>query len=142
MENNMKKITTILMLTMGLFTANVFAETAVIVNKTNATTLTQKEVSKIFLGKKKSYNDGSQVIPVALEDGNPVRAKFNSSITNKNESQLKAYWSKLVFTGKGTPPKKISTEADVVKLVAANPATIGYVDSSKVDDSVKVLFTF
>ena len=137
----MKKTITILMLTTGLFAANVFADTAVIVNKSNTNSLTQKEVSKIFLGKKKSYGDGSQVLPVALEEGNSVRASFNSTITKKNESQLKAYWSKLVFTGKGTPPKQVS-EADVIKLVAENPATIGYVDSSKVDDSVKVLFTF
>ena len=138
----MKKITTILMLTVGLFTANVFAGTSVIVNKSNTTTLTQKEVSKIFLGKKKSFSNGNIVVPLALEDGNSVRVIFNKSITNKNESQLKAYWSKLVFTGKGTPPKKISTEADVVKLVSENPATIGYVDSGSVNDSVRVLFTF
>jgi ABC-type phosphate transport system substrate-binding protein len=138
----MKKTTKILLITIGLFTANALqAATAVIVHPSNSSVLTQKEVSKIFLGKKKSYSDGKTALPVTLEEGSAVREVFNKTIVKKNESQLKAYWSKLVFTGKGTPPKKMTSEAELIKLVAANPALIGYVDSANVDDSVKVLLT-
>ena len=56
----------------------------------------------------------------------------------KSSSQIKAYWSKLVFTGKGKPPTELSG-ADAIKFVAEKPYAIAYVDASKVDTSVKVL---
>ena len=54
---------------------------------------------------------------------------------------MKAYWSKLVFTGKGTPPAELANEAAVLSHVAANPDAIGYVDAASVDGSVKVVLT-
>ncbi len=45
----------------------------------------------------------------------------------------------MIFTGGGTPPKAYDNEDDIKKLVANNPNTIGYIDSSKVDVTVKVL---
>ena len=56
-----------------------------------------------------------------------------------SESQLKSYWSKLVFTGKGQPPRDVQTDAEMIELVAGNPNIIGYVDISSVTDKVKVL---
>ena len=58
----------------------------------------------------------------------------------KSESQLTSYWSKITFTGKGQPPQRESNDTSVKELVASNPNLIGYIDSSMVDDSVKVIF--
>lgn len=60
----------------------------------------------------------------------------------KSESQYSAFWSKLVFTGRGTPPEMIATEDEMLNLVATNPNTIGFIDESKVDSNVKVVGTF
>lgn len=75
-------------------------------------------------------------------ENSPVRAEFNDKALGKNASQLKAYWSRLIFTGKGTPPKESGNDADVVALVAQNPNMVGYIDESALNDSVKVLFKF
>ncbi|SDD77089.1 hypothetical protein SAMN05428966_105342 [Massilia sp. PDC64] len=56
-------------------------------------------------------------------------------------SQVKALWSKLVFTGKATMPKEVGSSADVRKAVAANPKAIGYIEKSAVDATVKVIYT-
>lgn len=58
---------------------------------------------------------------------------------NKSANQLKAYWSKLVFTRKGNPPKEVKTDQEVITLVSANPDLIGYVDVSSVNDSIRVV---
>jgi len=63
-------------------------------------------------------------------------------VLKKSASQLKAYWSKLLFTGKGTPPKEIGSDAEMVSLVASNPNMIGFVDAAAVNDSVKVVTRF
>lgn len=120
-----------------------FADTSVIVSANNPnSTLDQTAVSKIFLGKAKRFPDGSQALPVDQDEGSAVREAFNSSVLGKSDSQLKSYWSRLIFTGKGTPPKPSGDDAAVKDLVAKNPNIIGYIDSSAVDASVKVVHTF
>ena len=55
---------------------------------------------------------------------------------------MQAYWSKLVFTGKGTPPDELASSADAVAAVAKHENAIAYVDSAAVDGSVKVVTTY
>lgn len=119
-----------------------FAEVAVIVHPSNNNALDEASVSKIFLGREKSFADGTSVVPLSLTDSAPASDTFNDTVLKKSSSQLKAYWSKLVFTGKGTPPKEIASDSEMLKLVAANPSIVGYIDASKVDASVKVAFKF
>jgi ABC-type phosphate transport system substrate-binding protein len=115
---------------------------AVIVNPNNANALSEADVTRIFLGKKKAYPDGSEAIPVDQAEGSPIRSSFVGTVLKKNDQQIKAYWAQLLFTGKGTPPKEVGSGADVKKLIAENPALIGYIDSSEVDASVKVVHQF
>ncbi len=126
----------------SLSSAFCVAETAVIVHPSNSASLSQKDIANLFLGKKKSFPGGGQAIPVNQEEGSAVREGFNDSVLGKSSSQLKSYWSRLIFTGKGTPPKEVGGDADVVGLVAANPNTIGYVDAGAVSGDVKVVFSF
>lgn len=119
----------------------VYAEVAVIVHPSSGvSSLTEDDVSRLFLGKGKTFPDGSQAVPINQDEGSPARDKFNDSVCKKNSSQYKAYWSQLVFTGKGTPPKDAGKDADVKALISANPNMIGYIDASAVDASVKVVF--
>jgi len=119
------------------------AEVAVIVSASNGNaSIDQATISKIFLGKAKSFPDGAQAVPVDQDDGSASREAFNSTVLGKSASQLKSYWSRLIFTGKGTPPKQSGDDAAVKALVAANPNLIGYIDASAVDGSVKVVHKF
>lgn len=137
-----KSIILVTALTSVLCSQVVMAEIAVIVHPSNANSLDEATISKIYLGREKSYADGSSVIPMSLSETAAASTAFNEKVLKKSSSQLKAYWSKLVFTGKGTPPKEVATDADMVKLVAGNPNVMGYVDAAKVDASVKVVFKF
>ena len=60
-------------------------------------------------------------------------------MTGKDASQIKAYWAKRVFTGKGTPPEIKPSESAVVRWVAGGSGRIGYVSAGAVDGSVRVL---
>ena len=111
------------------------AEVAVIINPGSSATPSQADVANIFLGKDKSLKGVDQAA------WNPTKEKFYAGVANKNESQLKSYWSGLVFTGKGQPLPSVADDAAVVAKVGAEPDAIGYVDASAVTDKVKVLFT-
>jgi ABC-type phosphate transport system substrate-binding protein len=144
----MKKVTLKKLLASTLIGASLIASVsawsgvAVIVNPNNANALSEADVTRIFLGKKKAYPDGSEAIPVDQAEGSPIRSSFVGTVLKKNDQQIKAYWAQLLFTGKGTPPKEVGSGADVKKLIAENPALIGYIDSSEVDASVKVVHQF
>ena len=111
--------------------SSAYADVAVIVSaKSNAATMSADEISQIYLGRSTALK------PI---DNTPVRSQFYSKVTGKDEAQVKAIWSKLVFTGKAAPPKVLASDSDVVKAVAADPNSIGYVDKAAVDSTVKVL---
>ena len=127
----LKRALCIALLAGGLNVA--YADVVVVVSaKSSATTMTAEEVSQIYLGKSKAMK------PVETA---PIRSQFYSKVAGKDEAQVKAIWSKLVFTGKATAPKELPTSADVVKAVAADPNAIGYIEKSAVDSSVKVVYS-
>ena len=112
------------------------AETVVIVSAKNpATRMFAEQASQFFLGKSNMFT------PVDQAEGSAIRNEFYQKIADKDAAQVKAIWSKLVFTGKATPPKEYKTNADVRKAVADDPKAIGYIDKAAVDDSVKVILT-
>ncbi len=126
----------------ALFASVAQAEVAVVVHPSNAASLDQASLSRIFLGKMKSFPGGGQAVPLNQSEGNAATAEFNNKVLKKSASQLKAYWSKLVFTGKGTPPKALASDSEVINLVSSNPNVIGYVDASAVTGAVKVVAKF
>lgn len=121
------------------FTYTAAAEVVVIVHPSNAASVSAKNVQRIFLGKAKKFPGGSSVTPLNQEPSSPIRADFDTQIVGRSSTQVSAYWSKLVFTGKGTPPKELANDAAVIAAVAADPSAIGYVDSGSVTGDVKAL---
>ncbi len=118
------------------------AEIAVIVHPSNKDAIDAKEIERIFLGKSRSFPGGEQALPINQAEGTAVRDAFDSGLLGKSASQMKAYWSKLVFTGKGTPPQEVPGDGEVKALVGTNPSTIGYIDAGAVDASVKIVHKF
>lgn len=119
-----------------------FAELAVIANKQlPISSLSQDEVKRIYLGKMKFLSSGAKVIPVDQQVGTTSHNKFYGDIIKKSDSEIKAYWARIMFTGQGNPPIQESDDQSVKELVSRNPNFIGYVDKTVVDDSVKVLYT-
>lgn len=125
-----------------MYSTSAFSGVAVIVHPSNNSALNETEISRIFLGKMKSFPSGGQAIPINQEEGTGARGAFEGTVLKKSASQIKAYWSKLVFTGKGTPPRQVGGDSDVLNLVKANPNIIGYIDESAVTGDVKVIATF
>lgn len=110
------------------------ADMAVIVNlKSTVVHLAAEQAAQIFLGR------SDQMTPIDLADNSPIRSEFYRRLAGKDQDQVKAIWSKIVFTGKGFPPKEYNTDAAVKRAVAADPVAIGYIDKAAVDDTVRVV---
>lgn len=116
------------------------ADVVVIVNKdSGVSSLSASDVKKLFLGKSRTLPGGASAKVVDQPEGAATREEFGSKVLKKSPSQLKAYWSKLIFSGKGAPPQTMDDDAAVKAFVADNANGIGYVDAAAVDDSVTVV---
>lgn len=103
--------------------------------------LRQEQVADIFLGQIGRFPDGSEARALDQPLGSPLRNRFYARVTSKSPALLKAHWSRMIFTGRGQPPKELPNSAAVRKMVAETPGTIGYIERSALDASVKpVLF--
>lgn len=112
----------------------------VIVNpQSQLSQLSPQEVENIFLLKTPKLPSGEPAKP--FDQATEFKEIFYSKVANKNLAQLKAYWSKLIFTGKAVPLKELNDDAEVVEQVATTPGAIGYVQESAVTDQVKVVLT-
>jgi ABC-type phosphate transport system substrate-binding protein len=115
------------------------AEVVVVVHPSNDAAIDKKAVKRIFLGKEKKFSNGKEVLPVNQVASSGARGSFDTDTLGRSSTQIAAYWSKLVFTGKGIPPKELDSDAAVLAIVADNPNAIGYVDSASVSDAVKAI---
>lgn len=112
------------------------ADVVVVVGSgSSAGSLNKDQIADIFLGKSTSLT------PIDQPESSPLRDEFYTKVTGKSAAQAKSYWSKMAFTGKGTPPKEVANSAEVKKTLAGNPGLVGYIEKSAVDGSVKTLLT-
>lgn len=101
--------------------------------------LRQDQVAAIFLGQTPRFPDGQEAVPLDLRLGSPLRDAFYTRVTGKTPPLLKAYWSKMVFTGRGQPPAELPDSAAVRRQVAENPGLVGYIERSALDASVRAV---
>jgi ABC-type phosphate transport system substrate-binding protein len=112
---------------------------AVVSAKSPITSLNSSQVADIFLGKTSRFPDGTLAVPIDLPEESPVRERFYAEYTGKSPAQVKAHWSKIIFTGRGQPPRQVDNGAEAKKVLSENPNAIAYIDSKLVDGSVRVL---
>ena len=112
---------------------------AVVASTSTVTTLSKAQVTDIFLGNMSRFPNGAQAVPIDQQEGSPARDEFYATYAGKSPAQMKSHWSKIIFTGRGQPPKAASNNIEVRKLIAADPKAIGYIERSALDSSVKIV---
>ncbi len=117
------------------------AELVVIVNaRSGVAAMTRNEVINIFFGRNRQFFNGVEARPVDLEDEDPVRARFYRLLVGKELSEINAYWSRQVFTGRMQAPLRLGSTEEIVRWVAANPGGIGFVELPRADARVRVVY--
>ncbi len=127
----------IVALTLTATTAFAQADLVVVTNASNnISSIPLSQLNRIFLGQSSVYPDGSTAIP--LDINGETRNQFYREVLKKTPEQVEKYWARMIFTGKAQPPREIKL-SDVKSLVAETPGAISYMDSSRVDASLKIL---
>jgi len=114
---------------------------AVVVNLSNPVqNLSMPELRRIFLGERSHWPNGRRITLVMMEPGQPERAAVLSLIYQMNEKDFNNHFLHGLFTGEVfVSPKTLATPVGVRKFVFNVPGAIGYLRTSDVDSSVKIV---
>jgi ABC-type phosphate transport system substrate-binding protein len=96
-------------------------------------------LADIYLGRTSRFPDDQPALPIDQEPDSPVRERFYQTFLGRSHAEVKAHWSKIIFTGRGRPPRDVPTGADVKRAVAGDAKAIGYIERRLVDESVRVV---
>lgn len=123
------------------FPAATAADTLVVVVSAESplAEMSQSHLVDMYLGRATRFPDGRAGVPLDQEHGSPTRDRFYAEFMGRSPAEVKAHWSKLIFTGRGRPPQELSGDEAVRRRVAEDASAIGYIDSSAVDASVRIL---
>jgi ABC-type phosphate transport system substrate-binding protein len=103
-----------------------------------ASSISADDLKSVFLEERSSLSDGTHVEPV-LEKGGAAHEEFVKQYLDKTDSALQTYYRSLVFTGKGSMPKAVGSDAEVAAYVAKTKGAIGYVSAGADVAGVKTL---
>ncbi len=122
------------------WSSTVYADLVVIVDQSSTFEhVASDDVKRIFLGKKKTLK-GLPVIPIDQREGSRHRDIFYETVVKMSDAQIKSYWSRLIFTGKGQAPQAVANDGEVKAMIKDNPNMIGYVDESEVDNQFRIVY--
>jgi ABC-type phosphate transport system substrate-binding protein len=102
----------------------------VVVHATNRTeSLTQAELSRIFLRRDTHWVDSRPVLPVDQPRNSVVRSAFTTGVHGRTVGAVNSYWQQQIFSGGEIPPPERANDQAVLEFVRNNPAAIAYVRS-------------
>lgn len=135
----MKTLLSLILLSLSVFAT---ADIVVVVPKSSETQkLNSSEVANIFLSRTNRFPNGDRSYPIELK-GHGIRSHFYESISGKTPNQLSAYWTTLVFTGKGRPPKSYQDVNKLIDHMRNDPRAIAYLNKEQVTETMKIVYTF
>jgi ABC-type phosphate transport system substrate-binding protein len=116
-------------------------ELVVVINaKSTISRLSKKDVVDIYMGRFNTFPDGSKAAPIDSPDGSDEKKLFYQRLVGKDERKIKAYWSRLLFSGRAQPPIKAQSAAAVHELVRQTQGAIAYIPTSDLTPEMKIVY--
>lgn len=99
--------------------------------------LTTADLREGFLGRRTLRAGGMALTPLDNADA-ATRELFYGSVAGMSATRVRAYWSRIVFSGQGRPPPELAPER-VLERVLDMPGTLAYVDAAQVRPGMRVI---
>ncbi|WP_146071891.1 type 2 periplasmic-binding domain-containing protein [Marinobacterium lutimaris] len=134
----MSKVILVLLAYSGTVSAG---DILVVVSKdSTVNTISKRELVDLYMGRVHSLPDGSPVMKIDAPVDSPVRAAFYQALIGMKVSEVNAYWARLMFTGRATPPMSVTKSGDIAALLANNPNALGYLPEDSENENLKTIF--
>jgi ABC-type phosphate transport system substrate-binding protein len=113
----------------------------VVANKSNPIrSLTKQQLVDLYMGRIHYFQSGGAVLKMDAPRDSELRVLFYKSLVGMSLSEINAYWARLMFCGRATPPMQVSSSRDIAKLVSENPNALGYIREGDENDKIKTVF--
>ena len=88
--------------------------------------LSEDQVKDLFMGKKIVLpGNATRVVLFDCPD-KEVREAFYQRVAKKTDVQMRAYWTRMQFTGEGIPPKKPANTQELREKLGTTEGAVGY----------------
>jgi hypothetical protein len=134
----MKRVLTTLLLTL-LPTLAIADLVVVTAKQSTIEALTETEVRQLFSGQLRSIN-GQRLQPLDLPSRDRNREEFYRKLMGRSPDQMRAYWTRLIFTGQGQPPREVAGTGELNTLISSSTDYVGYLPAAELNPGLKVLF--
>lgn len=98
--------------------------------QTGVENLTQKQVMSLFLGRSRYLPDGDRVTALDHPIESETRASFYRALTGKNISDIDAYWARLKYSGRASPPLPVQTSEEIIEILSQESGVIAYLPAT------------
>ena len=100
----------------------------VIVNdQSKLRTLNRQQIMSLFLGRSRSFPNGQKSKTFDHKMDSPLRQNFFEWLTGKSISDIDAYWARLRYSGRTSPPKVLKNQSETIRRVSNNANAIAYI---------------
>ena len=103
------------------------------------TSVSSVELSKIFLGRLRTWSDGTAALPVDQAPDRAVRQRFSRRVHRRSVVTVEVYWKRMIFSGRGVPPDELADDRQVLEFVRTHRGAVGYVGPETELDGVREL---
>lgn len=105
----------------------------------NTRTLPSNSLRAIFGMRQQTWPDGTAIKVFVLADDAPLHNSFCKEKLSAFPYQLRQAWDRLVFSGTGQAPTRVSSNEEMFDKVASTPGAIGYLEKTKISERINVL---
>jgi hypothetical protein len=108
-------------------------------SSTTPATISQRDLTRIFLKQRKSWPSGASAEPVDQSRNARIRRIFSEQVLERSVDMVESHWQAQVFSGKATPPPTLASDQEVIDFVRSNPGAVGYISPSTPTSGVQVV---
>lgn len=101
--------------------------------------LSSTELTDIYLGRLTRLPNGVTIRPIDQSEQTSAHLAFYQQYLDRTPAQIRAHWSRLIFTGRGQPPKAVNGNTAMAEELRRNPNSIGYMNLDAAPDGLRIV---
>lgn len=102
-------------------------------------TLSRLQLTDIYLGRLTQLPSGYAVTPLDQAEPSGSHHQFYQHYLGRTAAEIRAHWSRLIFTGRGQPPKAVAGDAAMADALIDNPSAVGYLNTEALREGLRVI---
>ncbi len=98
------------------------------------------ELIDLYMGRYTTLANHQAAQLIDQPEKSPIRQQFYRSLVNKSVAEVNAFWARLLFVGRSTPPTMLSDVKQIVAAVSEDKNGVAYLYERDLTDSLRVVY--